>query len=69
MLSILYVEFEFQYMKFEESISYLLLISIFQKRAPCFFLFNYALVSCLVGLFSFVYTYVTKISRCIDVCH
>jgi len=69
MLSILYVEFEFQYMKFEESIPYLLLISIFQKRAPCFFLFNYALVSCLVGLFGFVYTYVTKISRCIDVCH
>jgi len=56
MLSILYVEFEFQYMKFEESIPYLLLISIFQKRAPCFFLFNYALVSCLVGLFGFAYT-------------
>ena len=65
MLSILYVQF----MKFEESVPYLLLISIFQKRAPCFVLFNYALVSFLVGLFSFVQTHVIKISRCIDVCH
>jgi hypothetical protein len=74
MPSILYVEFEFQYMKFEESIPYLLLKSIFQKRAPCFFLFNHALVSCLLD-YSVLYThmslrfqdalmYVIDMSRC-----
>jgi len=42
---------------------------LFQNGLPLFFFLIVYLVSCLVGVFSFICTYIIKISRCIYICH